>query len=324
MIKLSTLICAIVLFSLISTKAQVNLQLGLIANYPLDNSPLDATSNHLDLTIQGSPTGTTDRFGTSNGAYNLNAGNPDYFTSAIDPLLAPTEVTVSAWVNLPNAVPDQKIAGRAVVGGGYLMGVDSNKLDAEIWDMSSTVVHYRLKASGVSNNAWTHLVMSYKANEYLRLYINGTRVDSMAAGATGVGTTAIWPFTVGGAPWQPAALNATGKIDDIYVYNRAINEDEVFALYSMVTSTFNGEPTLNMTSVYPVPVHDGNVTVEFRNNLTGPVHVKVADALGREVYTTDFMNPKAERLNVSNLSKGLYSVSFVNGNRMESHKLMIQ
>src|SRR2546423_1509140 len=104
------------------TSAQVNLQSGLIANYPLNNSTLDATSHHLDLTAFGSPTGDVDRFGNVNGAYYLDAANPDYFTAAINSLLAPVEVTVSAWVNLPSATPDQKVAGRAVVGGGYLLG----------------------------------------------------------------------------------------------------------------------------------------------------------------------------------------------------------
>src|SRR5438105_4454889 len=88
--------------------AQVNLSAGLIAYYPMDNSPLDSTSNHLDLSATGSPMAATDRFGVSTGAYSFNSATPDYFTGPFDALLAPTEVTVAAWVNLIDAFRDQK------------------------------------------------------------------------------------------------------------------------------------------------------------------------------------------------------------------------
>ncbi|MCX6290460.1 MAG: T9SS type A sorting domain-containing protein [Bacteroidetes bacterium] len=322
MLKTFTLLSFVFAFFAITAVAQVNLSLGLVANYPMNNSPLDATSNHLDLTIHNSPAGTPDRYGNATGAYLLTSSHPDYFTAAINALLAPTEVTLAAWVKLPNAVPDQKIAGRAVVGGGYLLGVDSNKLDAEIWDLSS--VHYRLKANTVPNNTWTHLAMSYKANEYLRVYINGVPVDSIVAGTTGVGTTATWTFTVGGAPWQPAALNANGSFDDIFVYNRAINAAEVAALFNLVTSTIDDEQTVNLTSVYPVPLHQNNLSVDFRNNVTGKVRITISDISGRNVYTNEMTNPKKELIDVSRLQPGIYSISFLNENKTETHKIVIQ
>ncbi len=321
MIKKSTYLLVAILIAASAT-AQVDLNLGLVAAYPMNSSGLDSTSNHLNLTAHGSPTGTNDRFGNPNGAYDLNSSTPDYFSAAINALMAPTELTLSAWVNLPNGIPDQKIAGRCVVGGGYLMGVDSNKIDAEIWDLLG--VHYRLKSNTVPDNTWTHIAMSFKANDYLKVYINGTVVDSVPSGSSGAGTSATWPFTVGGAPWQPIALNTNGSIDDIYLYSRALNADEMTALYSLITSTIDGQATFNISSIYPVPVHAGNLTVDFSNAVTGHVFVKVIDAVGREVYASDFFNPKKECLDLSCLQSGLYSVSFLNDGRTESHKLVIQ
>ena len=323
--KLYTLLLLATLITAFTT-AQVNLNLGLVAAYPMNNSGLDSTSNHLNLTAHGFPAGTTDRFGIPNSSYELNSSNPDYLTAALNSLMAPTELTLSAWVKLPNAVPDQKIAGRCGVGaGGYLLGVDSNKIDAEIWDLSTpAVIHYRLKANGVLNNVWTHIAMSFKANDYLKVYINGTVMDSIPSGTTGAGTSNTWPFTVGAAPWSVTALNANGAIDDIYLYNRALNASEVMALYSLILGTIEGQSTLNLSSLYPVPVHEGILSVDFGNSISGHVTVKIFDALGRDVYSSGFFNPKKEQLDLHSLQKGLYSVSFVYDGRTETHKLVIQ
>ena len=190
-----------------ATTAQVNLQLGLIANYPMDNSTIDVSSNQYDLTASGSPTGTSDRFGNANHAYNLSLSNPDYFT-ATGASLSAAEVTLAAWVNLTDASQDQKIVGKTEVGAGYLMGVNSNQLDPEFWDSYSN--HFRHMAGNVPSNTWTHLVVSFKSNDYTRSYINGVVIDSIATYSFTLGTT-FWPLTIGGAPWQATALNVNGE-----------------------------------------------------------------------------------------------------------------
>jgi hypothetical protein len=318
MMKTTTLLLLVLLFAK-SLSAQVNLQLGLIANYSMNNSPLDATSNHLDLTPFGSPSGTTDRFGTSNGAYEISSLNPDYFTVQ-NSLLAPTEITVAAWVNLTDAAADQKVAGKCNVGSGYLLGVDSNKIDPEFWDSYS--VHYRHKAGHVPSNAWTHLAISFKANDYVKSYINGALVDSFPTGTFLLGTTTSWPFTVGGAPWQPTALNMDGYIDDIFVYDRAINAAEDMALFSLITSTIDHEPTIGGT-VYPVPLHNNQMHLEFKNSVTGEVHIRIFDSTGTEVYASSCENLKSTDLNLGSLSNGIYNLSLINGNRLESHRIVI-
>ena len=66
--KKITLGCVALLYTGFAAFAQVNLQSGLVAQYPMNNSPLDATSNHLDLSVNGAPVGAMDRFGNINKA----------------------------------------------------------------------------------------------------------------------------------------------------------------------------------------------------------------------------------------------------------------
>ena len=311
---------SITLLLAFAATAQVNLQLGLIANYPLNNSILDASSNHLDLTEYGFPSGEMDRFGRSNYAYNLRSSNPDYFTVS-STLLSPSEVTVAAWVNLVDASRDQKIAGKAVVGGGYLLGVDSNKIDPEFWDSYNN--HFRHKAGFVTSNAWDHLVVSFKANDYMKSYINGVLIDSIPTSVFGLGITS-WPFTIGGAPWQPTALNVDGSIDDVYVYSRALNAAEVFALYTQITSTIDGHSTIGMDRLYPVPLSADFLNVEFKQHISGNVKVNIIDVLGKDVYSADVMNLKRIQLDLSDLENGAYTLSLMNGGNIESHVFTIE
>lgn len=320
-----TFILTTVLLLILSNRiySQVNLAQGLVACYLLDNTTLDTTTNHLDLISFGTPVGALDRFGILPGAFEFNSANPDYMTGGTSTLFAPLEFTLTAWVLLNDAFPDQKIAGRAGVGaGGYLMGVDSNLLDAEVWDVN--FMHFRLKGGNIPSNSWTHLAISFKANDYLKIYINGQVIDSIPSNSTGSGEPSTIPFTVGGAPWQPTALNVNGSLDDIFLYNRVINSDELMALYSFITGTLNGIPTLNYSSIYPVPVNDGLLHIDFSNRVSGDVNVKLIDLMGKLLFSTRLSNPEKEHIDVSSFKKGLYSVIFENQGKIETHRMIIQ
>ena len=314
-------ILTINLFIINLAKAQVNLDQGLIACYLLDGTFADSTSNALDLTPSGSPIGAMDRFGILPGSYLFDASNPDYLTAALDTRLAPEELTLSAWANLIDPVTDQKIAGRAGVGaGGYLMGVDTNMIDAEIWDIATT--HYRLKGGFVPANTWTHLAISFKMNDYLKIFVNGTAVDSIASGSYGAGTSSTFTFTVGGAPWQPTALNVNGSIDDIFLYDRALNSDEIMALFSFITGTIDNQSSVSIGKLYPIPANNDVLNVDFSNHIKGEVVLRMTDESGRIMIEKNYSDPIKESIDISKLSPGFYSISFFNNGHSENHRLI--
>jgi hypothetical protein len=305
-------------FTLI-VNAQVNLGLGVVACYPLDGALNDTTSNAFNLTANGSPTVMTDRFGNPSGAYELVALNGDYLDGGYDALLSPGELTLSAWVYLVNTMNDQKIAGKASVGAGYLMGVDTNKIDAEIWDMMGT--HFRIKGGVVSPNTWTHLAISFRQSDYLRIYVNGMIADSLASDAFAAGSPSM-PFIIGGAPWQPTALNMSGDIDDVILYNRSLNSDEIFALYSFVTGTINGESSIKYAGIYPVPLTSDMLTITLNKNYSGEGLINVYDVSGQKVLGCKYDHSEKLELNLAGLNAGLYSVSIISDGKIENHKLI--
>lgn len=304
--------------------AQINLQNGLIAYYTMDNTLLDTTTNNLDLFSGGSPQAATDRFGAANAAYQLSSFNPDYFTGSYNAIMAPAELTLAAWINLSDPFNDQKIAGKTSVGPGYLMGVDSNKLDAEIWD--ATNFHMRIKSGNISANTWNHVAISYKANGYLKIYINGMPVDSVAASAEGVGTNTGNAFCIGGAPWDNFALNMNGAIDDVCLYGRQLSDAEIAELNALTpTSLKQLLHVFSGLTMYPNPVSNGVVNLSFNTPKQELTQITITDVTGKVVYTDKKNSLNSVTITVNDLADGMYLLQVVEQDAtIKTERLMIR
>ena len=82
-------------------------------------------------------------------------------------------------------------------------------------------------ASTVSIGAWTHILMIYE-NSTIKLYINGSEVCSSYKPSITINTTGNSGISIGlslqaNGNWGPF----DGKIDDIRIYNRALNQSEI-------------------------------------------------------------------------------------------------
>lgn len=328
--KKTTTLLSIIFASAFISSAQVNLQQGLIASFNLNNNTLDGTTNALDLAAFGTNIFTKDRLGTSDAAILLDATYPDFLADTFaNPLFGPGEVTLSVWVNLTNPGYDQKIAGKANIGAGYIMGVNGGKVDVEIWnlnpDHNDPTQYKRLKAGNVPSDIWTHIGMSYKANGYLKIFINGATVDSVAVANYALGSSTAYTFIVGGAPWEPQALNTDGAIDDLYLYDRQLSNAEVKALYQSGSAAGVFETaTGNAPVIYPNPVVNGKLNLDFSKHNPKEVSIKVIDTFGRIVYTSLVNKPTTESLDMGKLNAGVYLVSFTNEFGTSTKKIVVE
>lgn len=142
------------------------------------------------------------------------------------------QVTVEAWV-YPRAYVDNLGATSNVVARSQLSGATIYTLATS----SEGKVLYAVNPtpplhSSVANlplNTWTHLAMTYNGS-YVRLYINGT-LDSYYALSGLIQTTTNW-LAIGCRPNGPYGGSGTycyfnGTIDDVRIYNRALNQQEI-------------------------------------------------------------------------------------------------
>ena len=144
------------------------------------------------------------------------------------------EVTLAAWVWTPYPERNMKLFGTANLGirRGYVLAVDRGMVGSEIWGSSGG---YREKRAGaVPAKTWVHVAATFRRNGSLVIYLNGARVgENTDALDEDVGVSP--QFIIGHAPWD-RNLPLWGNLDDVRIYNRALSETELRALYDSTRS----------------------------------------------------------------------------------------
>ena len=204
-----------------------NLQEGLVAYYPFVGNANDESGNGNHGTVHGA-TLTTDRNGYSNKAYHFDGVN-DYISMGTTNNLRPENITVGAWFKVDNF--DFPNSSYWVIGNekdfrGYaiLMFFDgsNHKWGTRITDGS---IHDAIGTTIIEKNTWYYVAMAFDGSN-AKVYVNGNLESSISAGKR----KASWPFYVGVHVAGGAYFN--GIIDDIRVYNRALTNEEIDALYN--------------------------------------------------------------------------------------------
>lgn len=214
---------------------QVQLERGLIGCYPFSGNAKDYSPTANDGTVSGAQLA-NDRFGNPNSAYEFDGLNDVIEISPND--LQINNFTYSIWVN-PNQVP---VRGE----GLFLFSVGSDYGDQHILfgDHYSNERHTGFSHGsylGVANNIlcsgpsvepigqWYHLVLVKDDNGYY-FYVNNKMVCSNSSNGQNAfyGTSTV-RATIGARNNYGQASNA--RIDDIHLYNRPLNKEEIDALY---------------------------------------------------------------------------------------------
>jgi hypothetical protein len=220
-----------------SATTDVDLQKGLIGHWKMDGNPLDSSP----YANNGTPTAmslTTDRKGTSNNAYLFNSAS-DLISVPYTNTHWPSYVTLSLWVNPSNIA---KTTVQAMVGnlqnGGYHMLVNADgaaNCPAGLkWVMyigggqRSNCIPKTILTDGV----WSHIVGTYDGTD-IKLYVDGVLQDTDTFAGTIEYSSTTTPLCFGLNPASSSCTggNYPGSMDDVRLYNRAISQAEVTALY---------------------------------------------------------------------------------------------
>jgi len=212
---------------------------GLLAYYPMDelaansctggvNDTCDYSGGGFDMSWAGTPTAVPSYF---NG-YSVSFGNTDLLSVGDNSRLEPIGgITVSAWVYLTSFTPSED----------YTI---INKMDSDssisyrlrLLDASSGRVKWSIgtDSDGLTGtvdttvNTLTHIAATYDG-KIARIYVNG-KIDTEAA-KTWAFTNTTNPLVIG-AKGSSANDYFEGGLDDIRLYNRAMQESEVAQLYA--------------------------------------------------------------------------------------------
>jgi len=243
---------------------QVDLTKGLVAYYPFNGNANDVSGNG-NNPIFNNATLTKDYYGNSNSAYHFN-GVDNYMEIPNNASLNPTNISICAWIK-PTGFYYGPCHGNSVVmkgnadfqSGNYMIRYDDALYTGTNCNGGPPdTLHetYYAIGTGLSpvqdtpyaqKNIWRSVVYTYDGS-HARLYIDCNLIlDSEQPGLSFANGADLFFGRLNDSQY-PYWLNA--DLDEVRIYNRALNEDEVKAYSSSckqlnkVTASFTSPDTI--------------------------------------------------------------------------------
>ena len=268
---------------------------GLVGWWPFDGNANDISGNGNNGLVYGA-TLTTDRNLNTNSAYSFNGSS--YISVANSALLSSliSEGTISLWSvsNFGGGSPICK-SGSSLLGDFRIQYSTSN-------------VSFIINGKDYSINGifpagqWINIVMTYK-NSTAKLFINGNLIGSLATPSNTYTIDRINSLDFGRDPWGSMEYH-NGKIDDIGIWNKALDSNKVKLLYNATPCNLSYQlPQDTITSCFQDSVlldagvgfitytwSNGDSTQTIYAKSTGMYSVQVTDSNGCSAEDSVFVS----------------------------------
>ncbi|MBA4312784.1 MAG: hypothetical protein C0417_09160 [Chlorobiaceae bacterium] len=248
---------------------------GLVAWYPFNGSANDESGNNNNGTLIGGITPTTDRFGNANGAF-LYDGSTGYIkVPNSSSLQSPTTaITLSGWVlinRFPGLVNVIGLINKSTTEnyGQYFLSYQNwnGPYAGSVLNQNGSGYGFYL-AQPLDFQKW-HFIASTWDGDTGRIFVDGIKIGSSPFSGTISPDTNSLLLGLQTPGWAVNYLD--GKLDDICIYNRALSESEIKALYD------EGGWDPNLIAYYPF---NGSANDESGNDNNGTI-------IGEVSLTTD-------------------------------------
>ena len=220
----------------------------LVAHWKLDEgsgtTTADATGNGHDGSLEGSPTWTQPGWDGVGWCLQFG-GDSDRIT--IEPFdLTGGGITLAAWVYPTTFQDDARLISKSEGSGTsdhywamILSGNGENNLEFRIrTDTGATSRHSAPDTHDLATDEWTHIALTWDAEDpFMRFYKNGEEIFSQSKAGGAVGTNPDVKIAIGNQSASVADASGRirpfgGLIDDVIVYDRALDKEELEAVMS--------------------------------------------------------------------------------------------
>ncbi len=214
----------------------VNLENGLVGKYCLDGDGIDLSPNKNHGTVLGA-TFVSDRFGTPGAAANFS-GNQSYL-QVPNKNIFNSNYTYSFWYFVTSNPPSGSARIMLGVGGSLCdqtVNISNNYFG--VYTGINAGGYYNLTSTynatdGITlpaTNQWNHIT-AVKTNDSMKLFINGRLIASVSAPYSPCYQGNDLGAKLGGRAGHNQFFS--GRMDDLFIYSRALSDTEVKALYQL-------------------------------------------------------------------------------------------
>jgi hypothetical protein len=228
------------------TQAEIYDVYGLAAWYKLDEVSGSVAADSTGLGHHGTFVGGPTLGVTSNGGPGMGTAvqfNGTNYVEAPTLYAKPSSVTIAAWAK----ITARDASGAELVSLGDYFSLRINAAgDGVIARYYSGSTWTTLAAVQPLGTQWRHYAAAVEANGMIRLYIDGYEAASMPAASmtySGLGAKTRMASHANGS----SLYDYSGVLDDVRIYNRALQADEAYQLYR--GSRVNGVKILQWVEV---------------------------------------------------------------------------
>lgn len=283
----------------------------LISYYKFDETSgttaFDSYVNGYDgtLTNMEADEWTTD--GKINGAieFNLTQDNTE-FISVTDNADLDGLKTVSFWANITDETntPAGKVFFEKDSDFRGVLAYISNANEIAYYNASQIKV---ISITGITNNIFHHIVMTYDGVNNITIYIDGEQNKSSNAVGSAEFNNAV-DFTIGGSSLGGGARSISGIIDEMGIWDRVLSSSEVSELYNGgLGLSINIE---NITSSLNLPTNNSLITgdINFTSNQTSISGFNITNATIVIWNSTDDIFFSQTKITLGTINSTLFSV----------------
>jgi hypothetical protein len=231
----------------------------LIAEYHFNEAPGATTAVDSVGGVNGALSATGAAFvpgGISGNAISLVRANSGFVNMGNNFPLTGTDFTIVAWVKTTTTALDEIVLGKheAFSTNGYFLAVNptggGGQANKATFVAAETVPNSVVSTTSVNDDVWHQIVGVYVNGGNQSIYVDGVPVEATNGSAAMISNLA--PFMIGGinASGVPTA-RFTGLVDEVQIYNTALSDVEIGALY---TSTVPEPATLSLLGALVIPL----------------------------------------------------------------------
>jgi len=219
---------------------EIHLEDDLILYLPMNGNALDESGENVPTKVEG-PVLTADRLGNPDKAYLFNGISDNINLNNDEALITSKQYTICMWARVDGR--SQALLGSNVLFGQRDEGVNSPVflfLGAETEGETRMVVRssaentvYRAVSDYPGDGSWNFYTGMIDNDKNMLVFINGQLIATSELMNDGDFSTGITSVNIGSHHPESKITGAfNGAIDEVYIYNRALELCEIEALYS--------------------------------------------------------------------------------------------
>ncbi len=315
----------VLIFSVLTVRSQViQLDSGLVAYYPFNGNAIDESGNGNNGTINGAML-TDDRFGNENSAFCFDGISDNIKVPDSDILDIISEISIAGWLN-----KDSDTAWASMVTKGGEFGEENNYTIHNNTDGGIIFTSYNESGTGggicnseivIPINEWHFVAFTWDGN-YAKIYIDGILDVESVTEMPGVflaNNSSL--FISVDYPGDTEFFH--GYLDDIRIYNRWLNEEEIEELYTDVTNVNK----LSHSTVYKIKLSpnpfSNKTTIKFSNPNHSKYKLSVFSISGNKVFEKDNIASDKIEFERRDLKPGIYVVE-MKGEKVFRGKMVVK